>query len=121
MLYLMMLPFSHIKASNVNNSTHTLRKTFAQNSPRSETVPPTQPLTSTFRETKSPVLTAIISIKMLSTQQKSLNLFFLSFSNQLSHKSVSIRSVVASYFEHKHHDKNREFPFYFSSEGLGQL
>lgn len=34
---------------------------------------------------------------------------------------VSIKSIVSSYFEHKHHDKNREFPSSFSSEALGQL
>lgn len=120
MLYLMMLPFSHRRARNVH-TTLTLPER-PQNSPQSETVPLTHLLTSTLGETKFPVPYSYSHNKNAfdtAEEAESFHSFF--FRSAVTLQMVSIKSIVSSYFEHKHHDKNREFPSSFSSEALGQL
>lgn len=75
--------FSHIPAGDIIIAL-SLRKTFSQNSPWSETVPLTQ-LTPAFKRRSPHFQTAILSVKMLSAQQKSLHCFILALSNQRSH------------------------------------
>ena len=89
--------------------------------PQSETVPLTQLLTSTLGETKFPVpYSYYLNKNAFDTagEAESFHSFF--FKSAVTLQMVSFKPIVSSYFEYKHHDKKREFPSSFSSEGLGQ-